>query len=371
MFRSQRTLGLVLAILILFSAGCSQKHNDVTGEIETPVESDHVAPAAVTDLHVTLIEEYAVVLAWTAPRDSGTSCVEYKLRMSQSPISPANFDSTSHVESLSHPLPADSAESFRVADLETGTRYYFALKTRDENENWSELSNVTMVTLKLDSAVAFADTALERVVRAAVSRPEGVLRRSHVAGLRNLSADNAGIVKLEGIEHCRSLQHLSLVANKIVNLQPLLEIATLKRLYLTDNLIDSLPDLSSLANLEHLLLSGNRLHRIKPVSDCKRLTILRAENMQLADWDTLALLIAIEELSISGNQVPNLNFTRGMRQLRYLSCVGNLVTDLRPLVDNPGIDTGDEIWLMNNPLSEEARNVQAPQLTARGVKVHL
>ena len=359
-----------ITLLLIFN-GCSQDKKGVTGVIETPVESDHVAPAAVVDLHVITIEEYAVELAWTAPSDSGTSCVEYDLRVSRTPISPADFDSLSPVSPLPHPRQADSTETFRVADLDTGERYYFALKTRDENENWSDLSNTATTTLKLDSLVVFADTALERIVRQSVSRPEGPLRRSHVASMRNLAADNAGIVKLGGIEYCRSLQHLSLIGNKIADLLPLLKVPTLKRLYLSDNRIDSLPDLSSLASLEHLLLSGNLLDRITPVAACKRLTILRAENMQLADWDTLAQLIAMEELSISGNKVPNLNFARGMRQLRYLTCVGNLVTDLRPLVENPGIDTGDEIWLMNNPLSDLARNTQAPQLTARGVKVHL
>jgi hypothetical protein len=47
----------------------------------------------------------------------------------------------------------------------------------------------------------------------------------------------------------------------------------------------------------------------------------------------------------------------------------NPISDISPLVDNPGLGEGDDVILVNNPLSEESINVYIPELEARGVTV--
>ena len=49
----------------------------------------------------------------------------------------------------------------------------------------------------------------------------------------------------------------------------------------------------------------------------------------------------------------------------------NQVNDINTLIQNTGIDTGDRVWLSDNPLSETSINTYIPQLEARGVTVYI
>jgi len=58
-----------------------------------------------------------------------------------------------------------------------------------------------------------------------------------------------------------------------------------------------------------------------------------------------------------------------MRSLSRLDLSGNRIRDLSALIDNPGIGSGERVYLEGNPLSEHAISVQIPELEARGVEV--
>jgi hypothetical protein len=73
-----------------------------------------------------------------------------------------------------------------------------------------------------------------------------------------------------------------------------------------------------------------------------------ADYASVSDLSPLSSLTAVERISVRYNQV----------------------TDIAPLVANPNIGSGDEIWLENNPLSAECISAQIPVLVARGVIVH-
>src|SRR6185369_16536688 len=72
-------------------------------------------------------------LAWT-----------YDLRYSLWPIDESNFSSALQAIGAPLPRPAGTSQTFTVAGLYSGLKYYFALKTRDDAGNWSAISNVTM-----------------------------------------------------------------------------------------------------------------------------------------------------------------------------------------------------------------------------------
>jgi len=86
----------------------------------------------------------SITLTWTAPGDDGATgtAALYDLRYSLDSITDANWNLATAASGEDTPQPAGSAESFTVTGLESGTQYYFALKTADEANNWSELSNV-------------------------------------------------------------------------------------------------------------------------------------------------------------------------------------------------------------------------------------
>lgn len=61
-----------------------------------------------------------------------------------------------------------------------------------------------------------------------------------------------------------------------------------------------------------------------------------------------ALMLMPEE------KITDLSDVQYFRNLTYLFVAYNYITDIQPLLDNPGIDSGDEIYLGNNPLSYQA-----------------
>lgn len=104
---------------------------------------DATAPATTNNLAVTQIGENNVVLSWTAPGDDGTSGVAsaYDLRMSSASINSGNFASATALTPVPAPLLPGQTQTFVVLSLVPGTTYHFALRTRDEANNWSGVSN--------------------------------------------------------------------------------------------------------------------------------------------------------------------------------------------------------------------------------------
>ena len=114
--------------------------------------ADHVAPAAVTGLTARLYHTGSLSLSWTAPGDDGTvgTAELYEMRGSLDPITEENFDDPGVTwEILRRPLPAEAgtAQSFDILNLTAGETYFYALMTKDESLNWSEISNVAMAIM--------------------------------------------------------------------------------------------------------------------------------------------------------------------------------------------------------------------------------
>ncbi len=111
--------------------------------------TDVTAPAAVTNLAVTLSSNHPPTLTWTAPGDDGNTgtAMAYSIRYSTSQITDdATFAAATEIAGVPAPKPAGSAESLPVTGLAPSTTYWFALKTADETPNWSALSNVVQAT---------------------------------------------------------------------------------------------------------------------------------------------------------------------------------------------------------------------------------
>ncbi len=109
---------------------------------------DNIAPDAVIDLSAEPTTTNAADLAWTATGDNGMqgTAFLYDIRYSTDPITEENFDQATRADGTPDPSEAGSPESFRVPDLEYSTHYYFALKVRDRQFNFSPLSNVAEAT---------------------------------------------------------------------------------------------------------------------------------------------------------------------------------------------------------------------------------
>ncbi len=90
----------------------------------------------------------SVTLEWTSPGDDGAigNANHYDIRYSLAPITAANFGLATPATDSPKPAKPGKKERVKVKGLGPNQRYYFALKTVDDNGNWSGLSNVVAQT---------------------------------------------------------------------------------------------------------------------------------------------------------------------------------------------------------------------------------
>jgi hypothetical protein len=139
----------VLAFLGAGSIGCGEDGvtpNDNGGDDGNggPLP-DTIAPASVTDLRQRTPTYETIALAWTAPGDDGSigTADRYDIRHSESLITEENWDVATPLDPdiVLTPKPSGQIETIVVTKLQSSTQYYFALKTTDEKDNESDLSN--------------------------------------------------------------------------------------------------------------------------------------------------------------------------------------------------------------------------------------
>lgn len=148
---------LFLAIILILLGGLgvlAQAQND---------NSDVIDPAAISDLTVSTATVFSVTLTWTAPGDDnmvGTS-TSYNLRYATTTITDDNWALA--IEAGNEPTPqiASSTETMTVSGLDESTTYYFAIKTKDEEDNESDLSNIVSGTTLASVPAPSAEITLE------------------------------------------------------------------------------------------------------------------------------------------------------------------------------------------------------------------
>lgn len=104
--------------------------------------------AATSFTRITLTPGISPTLHWIAPGDDGNvgRAAEYDVRVSDMPITALNWDSATQMWGEPVPSVSGTAQQYTVEGLEPGTEYFFAIKTADEVQNWSLLSNVISYT---------------------------------------------------------------------------------------------------------------------------------------------------------------------------------------------------------------------------------
>lgn len=118
---------------------------------------DTTPPGGVSDLGVDFVSTDMAVLHWTAPGDDGLDgkASTYELRYAKAPITEENWSEATPADTEINARTAGTQERYTVTGLEPSTVYYFAVKTKDELPNVSELSNVVSASTK--DAPLFAD----------------------------------------------------------------------------------------------------------------------------------------------------------------------------------------------------------------------
>ena len=209
------------------------------------------------------------------------------------------------------------------------------------------------LTARAVSLPAIADPALQAAIGAALGKAPGeAVSPQELAGLEALTARNAGIRDLSGLEQAVSLKELDLGFNPLADLRPLaglpaLEslsldgaaedlhalapLARLQRLSLRHNGLDDLGPLAGLTSLVELDLGDNRIGSLLPLAGLANLALLRADRNLIEDLGPLASLAGLEALELGANRVRDLQPLAGLARLQSLRLGGNGLAELYPL----------------------------------------
>jgi hypothetical protein len=87
---------------------------------------------------------HSVTLEWTAPGDDGLvgGATSYDIRYAREQITELNFKNATRLNSYLLPGPSGTPQRFTIFGLTQGVQYFFAIRSCDDNGNWSPISNV-------------------------------------------------------------------------------------------------------------------------------------------------------------------------------------------------------------------------------------
>lgn len=128
---------------------------------------DTTPPLAVDDLAAATAGHDSITLTWTAPSDPpGVDVASYELRWSTADITTVEEFEAGTAVPLSAPLAAGSPEMVTVDDLDPATTYYFAIRSRDDADNPSPLSNVDSAATEARAALLLSEVAMSNAAGA-------------------------------------------------------------------------------------------------------------------------------------------------------------------------------------------------------------
>ncbi len=134
--------------------------------VSRATDSETSPPMQITNLTASNPTTSSVRLSWTAPGDDGAvgTASQYDVRYSTSLATLIGWTNATQASDEPVPSVAGTAESFTVTGLNSGTTYYFGIKTADEVPNWSNLSNTTSIATTIEQVAPGAVTNLIAVL---------------------------------------------------------------------------------------------------------------------------------------------------------------------------------------------------------------
>ena len=321
----------------------------------------------------------------------------------------ASFD----IESTTGQLKTKSA-----LDYETKSTYTVTVTVSDGSltDTITVTINITNIeeTSTATTAINIPDSNLRAKIETALGKASGdPISAAEMATLTSLSAQDAGISDLTGLEAATNLTtlklgnntisdisalagltkltELQLWDNAISNISAVAGLTNLTRLYLWGNTISNISAVAGLTNLTHLYLHENSVSDISAIAGLTHLNQLRigdntisdistvanltnlvwldVQNNSISDISAVANLTNLTSLMLTGNTTSDISTLTGLTKLIELYLGENSVSDLSPLVTNTGLGEDTEIDVRGNPLNYPSIYTHIPALQARGAYV--
>ena len=111
---------------------------------------DLAPPNKINSLKTVHYTGYSITLNWLAPGDDDKvgQATFYDIRYSTNTITEENWDMANKAYDITPPKLSGQEEFLSIFDLASTTKYYFAIKSRDDSRNISPLSNIaTEITI--------------------------------------------------------------------------------------------------------------------------------------------------------------------------------------------------------------------------------
>jgi len=216
--------------------------------------------------------------------------------------------------------------------------------------------------------VNFPDKNLENAIREVIGKTSGEsIYKEDLDCVHVLYLSHKNIMSIDGLEYFTYLNILDLNSNNISDVSPLSNLTILPSLTslgtlildLSDNNISDISPLSNLTWLVGLDLSSNNISDISPLSNLTNIRALNLRRNHIGDITQIKGMINIGEYESS----PYLGLQIDL-DLSY-----NEISDISPLIENPGINDGDSIDISNNPLNSKSIDFYILMLESKGAKV--
>lgn len=227
----------------------------------------------------------------------------------------------------------------------------FSYTIKDVTQAESNEASVMLTIISGCPVINFLDANFEQVTRDLISKPSGGITTCDVQGITSITALNAGISNLEGIQYFSNLAYLRLGSGSISDISPLSGLTKLAYLSIRYNNISDISAVSGLTQLWNLSLEYNNISDINAVSGLTQLKVLSLTSNQISDINPISGLTLMVNLYLGNNNISDISAVRGLSNLIRLWIDGNNITDISALVDSDGLGSGDIINLRNNPLT--------------------
>ena len=195
----------------------------------------------------------------------------------------------------------------------------------------------------------------------------GVL--ANMTNLTTLNLQNNSISDISAIAGLPNLLWLNLDNNSVSDISAVAGLTNLTSLFLGSNSVSDISPLTGLTNLTWLDLDNNSISDISAVAGLTNLTSLFLGSNTVSDISPLTGLTNLTWLDLDNNSISDISEVSGLVNLTGLFLWNNSISDISPLIANKGLERGDMVNVVGNPLSYLSIHTHIPTLQSRGVTV--
>ena len=180
--------------------------------------------------------------------------------------------------------------------------------------------------------VEIPDPNLERAIRQELGVSSEVpVTQQEMLLLAKLTARDAEIEDLTGLEYATHVREIFLERNQVRDITPLRGLANLEVLYLSKNPISDLSPLSGIVSLQRLDLAHIPIQDLSILSNLTQLEGLGLLLCEITDITPLANLTKLRFLDLGENQIVDIGPLANLTALKELRIHKNLIVDFSPI----------------------------------------